>query len=422
MRVRSYSAMLAVSVMALSSVGVSAADEDVTLTLESWRVDDVAVWEDTIIPAFEAANPGIKLEFQPTFTTEYPAALRTRLEGGTAGDLITCRPFDDSVGLYDQGHLLDIADLDGLANFGEAALSAWQTVDGSAQVCMPVAAVGHGFMYNADIFDELGLEAPTTEEEFDAVLQAIADDGNYIPLGIGSASEDGWFTATLLYQNMGPNYWGGEAGRQALISGEARFTDPEHVAAFQKMSELAQYMPPGYEGIGYTDAQNLFALERSAIFPAGSWEINWANNNADFEVGVFPPPPKADAEGCEVNDHADMGIGINPASENVDAARQALDWFAGPEFSQMYTNSLPGFFSLSTHPLTLEDPLSATYASWSEECGTTMRNTYAVLNTGTPSLIEEMWRVFPLMMNGEMTAEELAAELEASLSFHESRQ
>src|SRR5688572_30651647 len=50
----------------------------VELTIESWRNDDLAVWEDTIIPAFEAANAGISLRFAPTAPTEYNAALNSK--------------------------------------------------------------------------------------------------------------------------------------------------------------------------------------------------------------------------------------------------------------------------------------------------------------------------------------------------------
>ena len=77
--------------------------EEVTLTIESWRNDDLSIWEDVIIPAFEAQNPGIKVLFAPATPTEYNAALNAKLEGGTAGDLITCRPFDASLALFDQG-------------------------------------------------------------------------------------------------------------------------------------------------------------------------------------------------------------------------------------------------------------------------------------------------------------------------------
>ena len=390
--------------------------EAVNLVIESWRVEDTAVWEDTIIPAFEAANPGITLSFEPTVTPEYPAALNTRLEGGNAGDLITCRPFDEALAIFEEGHLAPINELSGLANFSGSALAAWQTLDGSDQFCLPMASVSHGFMYNAEIFAELGLEPPTTQAEFDALLQAIADDGSYAPIAMGAASEDGWYPSTLLFQNMGPNYWQGEEGRLDLISGEGRFTDQEYVDVFDKMIELTQYFPDGFEGIGYTDSQNLFALGQAAIFPAGSWEVNWANENTTFEVGVFRAPTAGAGDTCYVNNHTDMGLGINAASPNQEAAEQALEWFAGPDFAQLFTNSLPGFFALGQHSVDLDDPLAAEYASWNLDCETTIRNTYAVLNGGEPKLIDEMWRVVPLLLIGDLDPEGAAQELQDGLS------
>ena len=87
----------------LSIVGYAAADS--TLTIESWRTDDLAIWQEQIIPAFEAKNPGIKIVFSPTNPPEYDAALGAKLEAGSAGDLITCRPFDKSLELFKKGQL-----------------------------------------------------------------------------------------------------------------------------------------------------------------------------------------------------------------------------------------------------------------------------------------------------------------------------
>ena len=56
-----------VSVMlAATFLGSTAVAQDVTLTIESWRNDDLTIWQDKIIPAFEADNPGIKVVFAPT--------------------------------------------------------------------------------------------------------------------------------------------------------------------------------------------------------------------------------------------------------------------------------------------------------------------------------------------------------------------
>ena len=40
---------------------------------------------------------------RPRAPAEYNGVLNTKLEGGTAGDLITCRPFDASLELFQQG-------------------------------------------------------------------------------------------------------------------------------------------------------------------------------------------------------------------------------------------------------------------------------------------------------------------------------
>src|SRR6476469_2982259 len=97
------------------------AGDKVTLTIESWRNDDLTIWSDKIIPAFEAKNPNIHVVFAPTAPTEYNAALNTKLEGGTAGDLITCRPFDASLALFTKGQLASLNDLPGINNFGDVA-------------------------------------------------------------------------------------------------------------------------------------------------------------------------------------------------------------------------------------------------------------------------------------------------------------
>ncbi len=131
---------LALACTALTATGAMA--EDVTLTIESWRNDDLALWQEQIIPAFEAAHPGIKVRFTPPSAppAEYNAVLNSKLDAGSAGDLITCRPpFDASLALFEAGHLADLDDMEAMGNFSDVAKSAWQTDDGSASFCVPMA-------------------------------------------------------------------------------------------------------------------------------------------------------------------------------------------------------------------------------------------------------------------------------------------
>lgn len=395
-----------------STTGAAPA-EVVELTIESWRNDDLTIWQDQIIPAFEAQYPNIKVTFAPTAPAEYNAALQAKLQGGTAGDLITCRPFDASLALFDSGYLAPVTDLPGLEHFDAVARSAWITDDGSTVYCVPMASVIHGFIYNADAFQELGLSAPTTEEEFFQVLDAIKADGTYAPLAMGTA--DQWEAATMGFQNIGPNYWKGEEGRLALISGEGKFTDQAYIDTLTSLARWGEYLPSGHEAVTYPDAQNLFTLGRAAIYPAGSWEIALFNQQAEFAMGAFPPPVPVAGETAYISDHVDIALGVNAAAKHPDEARTFLEWLTTAEFAEIYSNSLPGFFTLSDHDVSLTDPLAQTMVGWRQDHESTIRNSYQILSRGEPNLENELWRLSALVIQGEYTPAEAAAELQAGL-------
>ncbi len=102
---------------------------------------------------------------------------------------------------------------------------------------MPVAAVLHGFIYNKDAFAKVGItDVPKTDEEFFADLDKIKKDGTYVPLAMGTP--DQWEAATMGYQNIGPNYWHGEDGRNALIDGKEKLTDEDWVAPFKAARQM----------------------------------------------------------------------------------------------------------------------------------------------------------------------------------------
>ena len=99
---------------AILASGTTALAGDVHLTIESWCNDDLVIWQDKIIPVFEADNPGVPVKFTPSAPTECNAVLNSKLYAGLAGDIITCRPFDVSLALYTAGHLADITNIEGM--------------------------------------------------------------------------------------------------------------------------------------------------------------------------------------------------------------------------------------------------------------------------------------------------------------------
>ncbi len=399
----------------LAAIGISAFAAQAAagkLTIESWRNDDAAIWKDQIIPAFQKSHPDITVEFTPTAPKEYNAALNAKLQGGTAGDIITCRPFDASLELFNKGYLAPVNDLPSMKNFSDVAKAAWTTDDGKTTFCVPMGAVIHGFIYNKDIFKELGLTEPKTEEEFLATLDKIKKDGKYTPLVMGT--KDQWEAATMGFQNIGPNYWKGEEGRKALIDGSQKFTDAPYVDTFKALAKWSPYLGDGYQSQAYPDSQNLFGLGKGAIYAAGSWDISTFRGQ-NVPMGAFKAPPPAAQKDCYISDHTDIGIGMNAKSPNAADAKVFLDWIGSDEFANIFANALPGFFPLSNAKVEIKDDVAQTFVSWRGECKSTIRDSYQILSRGTPNMENDLWNVSAQVLNGTMQPDAAAAQIEDGL-------
>ena len=174
-------------------------------------------------------------------------------------------------------------------------------------------------------------------------------------------------------------------------------------------------MGEGFKAQSYPDSQNLFTLGRAAIYPAGSWEIQQFTSQAQFKMGAFKPPlPKA-GDQCYLSDHVDIAFGMNSKTKNPEAAKTFLAWVASPEFAQIYSNALPGFFSLQNGTVEQSDPLAKEFVSWREGCKSSIRSTYQILSRGTPNLENETWVESANVINGTDTPEQAAQKLQKGL-------
>ncbi|MDR3428809.1 MULTISPECIES: ABC transporter substrate-binding protein [Silvimonas] len=386
-----------------------------TLTIESWRTDDKGLWEDVLIPAFQKHYPNIQVKFAPTAPTEYDSSLNARLTGGTAGDLITCRPFDKSLDMYNKGYLEKLNGKKGLENFPASAKVAWETDDGKATFCEPIASVIHGFLYNKKIFKELGLSEPKTTDDFFKVMDKVKASGKYTPLALGT--NDQWEASQIVYTSIGAPYWKGEEGRKALIAGKEKFTDPAFEQPLEIEAKYAPYLAKGYSAQTYADTQNLFASGKAAVVAAGSWDIGYYNQNAQgFELGAFPPPVPKAGDKCYISDHTDLGMGVNSKSKNKDDAYKFVEWLGSQEFADLYTNKVTGFFSLSNHLIAVKDPVAKEFLDWRKSCGSTIRVNAQILNRGTPNLENELWNVNSQVLNGKLSPKDGAARLQSGLA------
>ncbi len=380
-----------------------------TLVIESWRVDDKALWENVLLPAFARHHPDVTVKFAPTAPTGYDAALGRRLASGTAGDLIACRPFDVSLALYQGGHLERLDGKPGLQNFDQSSLVAWQTDDGKDTFCMPVASVIHGFFYNKDIFRRHDLQPPRTVDDFFRVLDVLKKAG-VTPLALGTAEQ--WESSQIVYTNIGPNFWRGEEGRKALIGGRAKLTDQPFVDALDFTARLGRYLPAGAAKQNYAASQARFASGGAAIYPAGSWDIAHFSRTPGLALGVFPPPLPREGHACHISDHMDLGLGVNRNSKNKEDAYKFMAWVGSQEFADLYTNRLTGFFTLSHHLIAVRDPVAKQMAEWRKRCASTIRVNAQVLNRGQPSMEAELWAVTSQVLNGSLAPSDGAVRLQ----------
>ncbi len=389
-----------------------AAQDEVTLTLGSWRVDDAKQMEE-ILNAFHESHPNITVVFDPTNPPDYNATLQSQFESGTAPDLMYVRSFTTGRGLYDQGFLADLTALPGMQeNFSEGSRSAWTTEDG-VTYAVPLIAVSHGIYYNIDLFNELGIAVPTTWEELMTAAQAVKDAG-YIPFA--NASGEPWTIAEIVFMNLAPDFIGGREGRLAYLNGERCFNDEHVVAAFQAVGDLGPFVPEDNGAITYYDSQQLFLLGQAAMWFGGSWDIPvFEAAEADFEWSVFATPAPA-GQDQYVTFHTDAGMGMNAKTEHPEEAQEFLAWVAGPEFATLLANKLPGFFPLQNEAPTIDNAHAAAFIALNEGRGQDVRWAWEGLLDGTPDGYTLMQDNAIAVLNGDETAQEAADNLQNGLA------
>ena len=99
---------------------------------------------------------------------------------------------------------------------------------------VPFAVQTVQVLYNKAIFRELGLEEPSTWDEF-LQLAAKVKEAGYIPFANGG--KEGW-TLETYFGAVAPTFYGGSTFFDDVTSGEAAFTDIRFKAAIEKMLEL----------------------------------------------------------------------------------------------------------------------------------------------------------------------------------------
>lgn len=312
-------------------------DALITLTLTSWRTDDVESWN-KINAAFHEEYPNIEVIFQGVTTTEYDSVLQTKLASGNAEDIMFLRTFGTGAQIYQAGYLVPLSEavIPNLSKVDKAYQTPWTDAETGTVYGVPGSMCMGGFFYNKGIFEACGITStPSTWEEFMADCEILENNG-YIAIADGI--KDSWFVTEYISSTIAPVTTGGSAWHTKLMNKEVDWTDAGYVKHMNWIQQLSEHFPDGYEGIGYDDAQMLFLSEAAAIYPSGSFDLAYLQNtNPDIDLGWFFMPTENAGKATSINFNCIMGYGINAALAEDEAKLQAaytyLNWLCDDEAS-----------------------------------------------------------------------------------------
>jgi raffinose/stachyose/melibiose transport system substrate-binding protein len=342
--------LVACMAMPVFAGGQKQAPGAVTLTMGSWRHEDVPQVS-AMLAAYGKTVSGVEIQFKPTNAPEYNATLRLQLDSGSGPDLMYARSYATGEELFRAGHFADCSDIAELkTNFTAESIAPWQTADGKT-FAVPFAAVSHAVYYNKDIFKKEGLSVPETWEDFLKLCAALQDKG-YTPLANGVADE--WDILECLFLGIVPNFVGGAAERVKYESGEKKLNDAAFVAAWQALADLAKYLPKGYESVTYNDEQILFSSRQAAMLMDVSATIK-AYDGVSFEWGLFALPAPAGKK-TVIMFHPDMAIAYNTKTAHPAEARAFVRWLSTKEGVAVAAQNMPvGFFPMINATVQLSD-------------------------------------------------------------------
>lgn len=311
----------------------------------------LVIWEHTaqfeeplkaVISGFNKLYPNVKVEYQIKTSDQYYNLLQTTMQAGDTPDLFWTNgaATTNYESYIKQDLLMDITDKVDFSLFKDTSAMSLVTVEGKVYSTPTAEVGGRAVFYNKDIFNELGVEIPTTFSEFESILSK-AKEADYLPISFSAA--DPWavlfqFEPVLAAMSLD---WLDEY----LAKGDVAINDPRVIAAYDKMLEWADkgYYGPGYTGVDESGALLAFSKGEAAMCIEGTWNIQTIQeNNPDLNFGAFQIPTQDGT--VPFVGTSSVGFAVSKDTENPDAAIAFANYFASLEGQTAWIlalNSIP---------------------------------------------------------------------------------
>lgn len=354
--------LAATSALALALAGCGSAESDGPVTLEFWGW--VPGLEDAV-EEWNEANPDIQIDFF-RMTGDDGDSVPAAIDAGTAPDVVQMSVHSIP------GHIVNnrLTDLSEHADLADAFTdSAWSSVVFDDSVyAIPQDSGPTGLMYRSDLFDEHGVEVPTTWEEYIEAGRALKDADPDLYIGQFSPGETGFWLQSV-WQNGGSWYgidddaWTVEvAGPESMEVAEIWQTllDEELVRVIEMWTpEFWAEVNAGTIASIHYAAWFPILLEESAGSTAGNWSVapspNFGSQDSAGDTGgsvnVVPTGTEHVAQAVEFItwlNTSEAGVehlisgGVFPAAvtgHDNPALLQEEEFFGGQVINEVFTEA-----------------------------------------------------------------------------------
>lgn len=301
------------------------------------------------------AETGIKIDFQISPDAQWRDLIKVKLDSGEAPDIMCV---DTPIGLQSSLHMdqycVELTDQDWVGRMDDSAISAVSVADKTYGITFPGAKM-YFYLYNKDIFHQLGLEIPTNYEEFKTVCQTIQDAG-ITP--IYEATTNGWHQVLPLFETGGLWLQQDADMYEKLNANEIDLDGiPALLAIITQLDECAKagYFGDDYLSNAWENAREAMATERCAMTIGelgfrGQIEADYPEFDADQKLGAFVMP-WGDNQVIGVNP-ASNAYFINKESKYAEEAKQFFEFLARPENLQKRLDGQPELSALCWSEIT----------------------------------------------------------------------
>ena len=327
---------LSLALVGCSADGSDSEDGKTSLTFLVDNGEATVATAEALVEAFVEKNPDISIEVETRPQgADGDNVVKTRLATGEMDDLFQYNSGSLMQALSPDETLVNLADEDYVDKFDENFIESVSTDNGVYGVPMGQSMAG-AVIYNKDIYEELGLEIPTTWDEFISNSEAIKAAGVAAP--IVQTYGDTWTSQLFVLGDFNNVLAEDPDWAEKYTNNEAKYVDEPALAGFEHLQEAFEknLYNEDFASATYADGVSMVATGAGAQYPILTFaasQLMTTNPEAADVVGTFPlPGPDASTNGLTVWMPTNtVYLPKSTEGEKLEAAKKFLEFVTTPE-------------------------------------------------------------------------------------------